>query len=233
MSTEAEFKALKELAIIDGLLFSLMARAAKFEQVEVVVVMPGVFERARVLGALEAARRLKSKRFICTGTNLEERENGELYNEELIDELWGTVSGVSHPLFFRIEVDEVGNHARMQSMNAAKRLVAEPPTGIVLQTGGSWHTPRSYLTLIQACVEVFSEAELILPRIYPLLVDTCIGSQIKAASKLHKQSGYTYGIDGLVKTAEAEVDRRLTYTDKGHLVDLEKMRHYMEHLLES
>jgi len=233
MSTEAEFKALKDLAIIDGLLMCLMTHANTIRRAEILVVMPGVFERNRVSQALKCAERVQAKRFICTGTNPEEREKGELYNKELINKLWAAVGGVAHPPFFRIEADEVGNHARMQSMNAAKRLVAEPPTGIVLQTGGSWHTPRSYLTFIQACIELFDEARLPLPRIYPLLVDTGIGSQIKAASELHKQSGYASGIDGLVKTAEAEVDRRLTYTDKGHLADLEKMRQYMAHLLES
>ncbi len=233
MPTETEFKALKDLAIIDGLLMCLMARAAKFETVEVVVVMPGVFERARVAGALDAATKLHAKLFICTGTNPEERERNELYGMELVTQIWAAGHASKSDPPFCISAYAVGDNARMQSMNAAKRLVAEPPRGIVLQTGGSWHTPRSYLTFIQACIEVFSKANLPIPHIYPLLVDTGIGSQIKAASVFHKQSGYASGIDGLVKTAEAEVDRRLIYTDKGHLADLEKMRHYMEHLLES
>lgn len=221
---------LYDLAVIDGLLMCLAARGATQSSAEVVVVMPGVYERARVEQALKQAVRLGAKRFICTGTNPEERSKGEAYDEALIRGIFQGLFPDREPPF-RIETDVVGDNSRMQAQNAARRLVAEPPTGIVMQTGGSWHTPRSFLAFLMACDESFREAGLPIPDMYPMFVDTGLGAQIQAASDAHIASGYGAGAEGLSRSARAEVERRLLYTPKGHLAALSQVRQYVETLL--
>lgn len=214
---------LREIAIADHL-YLCLAAFAQVINFEAVIVMPGVGEEARLAEAIAFTRDHRTRRLISTGTNPEERARGECYSEAEIRRRFTIELSFAEEL--TIEADEVGDHSRMQAENAVRRLKAKPLGGPAAHIAGPWHGPRSYLTLLEKCLEEYGSIKA-MPAIFPALVPVPLAEKPKAASDEHKASGYAEGLPAAIR---AEIERRLKYEDTGHVLPLARFEEYFHRI---
>ena len=227
--SEGEKQSLEDVIAIDGLYNALVAEAESNLGYDVVIVNPGMGETSRITGALDLAYFTGAETFICGGVNDLEAERGDVHTVEQILKLNCKLH--DHPASFKVVAPHRGPNTREQSLFVAGELLKmahadhedrEPL--VCAQTGGSWLGPRSFLALVQAVMDTFRDASAALPRIFPVLVPTQFGSEIRAATESHKRSNYGAG---LMEAITGEVERRRIYTPRGHLANLATLKEYL------